>query len=118
VALDADAFYIRITRNQILGRPFLPCSILSEDYAEELLADAKELIDWQTLFADILRAAEDSSHATVDARMVERWQDNISLPLRTPGCIRTRLLVSPAEDSDISVDPRTPGIHPPDTPEA
>ena len=117
VALEADAFYIRVARNQILGRPFLPCSILSEEYVTELLADSKELIDWQTLFADILRASEDSSHATMDAQRVQEWQDSIVMPLRTPGRIRTRLMPSPSEDSEISVEPRTPGIHSPDTPE-
>jgi hypothetical protein len=59
VALEADALYIRVGKNQILGRPFLPCSILAGDYVTELLAEAKELVDWQTLFADIIRAAED-----------------------------------------------------------
>jgi hypothetical protein len=117
VALEANACYIRIARNQILARPFLPCAILAEDYLEELLADSKELVDWQTLFADIIRTAEDSNHATVDARMVGRWQDNLRLPLRTPGRIRPRLLLSPADDSEISADARTPGVHIPDTPE-
>ena len=85
VALEVDALCIRIARTQILGRPFLPCSILSEDYARELLADSKELVDWQTLFADILQASEDASHATMDTRLVERWQENIlKMPLRTP----------------------------------
>jgi hypothetical protein len=54
VALEADALYIRVGKNQILGRPFLPCTILSGDYVAELLAEAKELVDWQTLFADII----------------------------------------------------------------
>jgi hypothetical protein len=117
VALEADSFYICISRNQILGRPFLPCAILTEDYVEELLSQSKELIDWKTLFADIIRCSEDASHTTVDAGLVERWQGNISMPLRTPGRIRTRLLSSPAEDSKISADARTPGIHAPDTPE-
>jgi hypothetical protein len=116
VALEADDLYIRVARNQILGRPFLPCSILAEDYAKELLADSKELADWQTLFADILRASKDSSHATVDAILVERWQENIlRMPLRTPGRIRTRLLASSAKDSEISADKRSPGIHAQDT---
>jgi hypothetical protein len=116
--LEADALYIRVARNQILGRPFLPCSILLEDHAKELLADSKELVDWQTLFADILRASKDSSHATVDAILVERWQENIlRMPLRTPGRIRTRLLASSAKDSEISADKRSPGIHAQDTPD-
>ena len=83
----------------------------------EFLADLKELIDWQTLFAGILRAAEDSSHARMDAHRVQQWQDSIIMPLQTPGRIRTRLMPSPSEDSEISVEPRTPGIHTPDTPE-
>ncbi len=116
VALEANAFYICIGRHQVLGRPFLPCAILAEEYATELLADAKELVEWQTLFADIIRAAEDLSLATMDARLVELWQANLSMPLRTPGRIRTRLLSSPAEDSEISADARTPGIQAPDTP--
>ena len=39
------------------------------------------------------------------------------MPLRTPGRIRTRLLSSPGEDSEISAEERTPGIQAPDTPE-
>jgi hypothetical protein len=45
VALEADTLYIQVGKNQILGRLFLPCSILSGDYVGELLAEAKELVD-------------------------------------------------------------------------
>jgi len=96
VALEADALYIRVGKNQILGRPFLPCSIPAGDYVTELLAEAKELVDWQTLFADIIRAAEDSSNGIIDADLLHRWQENIGMPLRTPGRVRTRLLASPS----------------------
>ena len=37
---------------------------------EELLAEARELVDWQKMFSDIIRAAEDSSHATIDAELL------------------------------------------------
>jgi hypothetical protein len=118
VALEADALYIRVAKNQILGRPFLPCTILAEDYVTELLAETKELVDWQTLFADIIRAAEDSSHATIDAELLHQWQDSILRPLRTPGRIRTRLMASPSEDSEISGEERAAGIQDaPDTPD-
>jgi hypothetical protein len=30
VALEADALYIRVSKTQILGRPFLPCTILAQ----------------------------------------------------------------------------------------
>jgi hypothetical protein len=53
VALEVDASYIQVGKNQILGRTFLPCTILAKDYVEELLAKANELVDWQTMFADI-----------------------------------------------------------------
>ena len=102
VALEANALYICVGKNQILGKPFLPCTILADDYITELLAEAKELVDWQTLFADIIRAAEDSSHATIDAELLIQWQDNILRPLQTPGRIRTRLMALPLEDSEIS----------------
>jgi hypothetical protein len=81
------------------------------------MAESHELVDWQTLFADILKTSEDSSHATVDASLLRQWQDNIQMPLRTPGRIQTRLMASPSEASDISVEGHTPGIHMPDTPE-
>jgi hypothetical protein len=55
----------------------LHCNILSGDYNDELLAEAKELMDWQTLFADIIRSTEDSSHATIDADLLLQWQDNM-----------------------------------------
>ena len=42
--------------------------------------------------------------------MVELWQASLSMPLRTPGRVRT-------EDSEISADARTPGIQAPDTPD-
>jgi hypothetical protein len=54
VALEADTLYIKVGKNQILGRPFLPCSLLVGDYVTELLAKAKELVDWQTQFLDII----------------------------------------------------------------
>jgi hypothetical protein len=117
IALEVDTFYICIGCNQILGLPFLPCVILSDHYMAELLVSSKELVDWQTQFADIIRAAEDSSHAMVDAGVVECWKNHPRLPLRTPGCIMTKLLSSPVEDSDISTKARTPGIHALDTPE-
>jgi hypothetical protein len=117
VALEADACYIHIGRHQILGHPFLPCLILSEEYASELLEDSKELIEWQTLFANIIRAAEDSSLDTVNTGLVDLWQANLSMPLRSLGRIRTRLVSPPAEDSEISIKARTPGIHAPNTPE-
>jgi hypothetical protein len=44
VALEADALYIQVGKHQILGRPFLPYSILAEDYVEEVPAKAKELL--------------------------------------------------------------------------
>jgi hypothetical protein len=51
VALEADALFIRVGKNQILGRLFLPCTILSGEYVAELLAEArKELLDWQTFY--------------------------------------------------------------------
>ena len=118
VALEANALYIQVARKQILSSPFLPCSILADTYVEELLAQPRELVDWQTLFIDILRASEDSSHATVDAAMLLQWQENIQMPLRTPGRIRTRLMASPSEDSEISGEPQTPTVLMPDTPEA
>jgi hypothetical protein len=59
VALEADALYIRINRNQILGIPFIWCIILVDAFIEELLSEAKELAKWQTLFADIIRALDD-----------------------------------------------------------
>jgi hypothetical protein len=98
VALEADALYIRVGNNQILGRPFLPCSILSGDYVSELLAEAKEL----TLFADIICATKDSSHATIGTDLLLHWHDNISMPLQMPGRIRMRLLASPLEESKSS----------------
>jgi hypothetical protein len=117
VALEADALYIKVGNNQILGRPFLPCSILAGDYVTELLDASKELVDWQTQFSDIIQAAEDPSHATVNAELLLRWQDNIRMPLCTPGRVRRRLLASPSEDSEISTE-RGPGIQEaPDTPD-
>jgi hypothetical protein len=47
VALEADALYIRISRNQILGIRFFPCVILADNFIEELLSEAKELAEWQ-----------------------------------------------------------------------
>ena len=69
VALEADAFYIHILRNQILVCPFLPCSILANKHVEESLANPKELVDWQTLFTDILWATKDSSNNMIDAQL-------------------------------------------------
>ena len=117
VAVEANALYILIARKQILSSPFIPCSILAESYVEELLSDPRELVDWQTLFVDILRASEDSSHATVDAAALLQWQESIQMPLRTPGRIRTRLMASPSEDSEISGEPQTPTVLMPDTPD-
>jgi hypothetical protein len=97
VALEAEKLYIQVGKNQILGRPFLPCTILPGDYVVELLDEAKELLDCQTLFADIIHTAEDSSHTTINVDLLLHWQDNISMPLQTPGRIRTRLLASPLE---------------------
>jgi hypothetical protein len=54
VALEADALYIRISRNQILGICFVPCVILADGSVEDLLNEAKELAEWQTLFADVI----------------------------------------------------------------
>jgi hypothetical protein len=75
VALEADALYIRISRNQqILGICFVPCVILADDFVEELLNEAKELAEWQTLFADVIRASEDSDDTTLDVEHFNRWQ--------------------------------------------
>ena len=117
VALEANALYLQVARKQILSSPFLPCSILAESYIQELLTDSRELVDWKALFADVLRASEDSSHATVDASLLRLWQENIQMPLRTPGRIRTRLMGSPSADSEICGEVQTPMVHTAETPD-
>jgi hypothetical protein len=102
VALEANALYIRISHNQILGIRSVPCLILADDFIEELLNEAKELAKWQTLFADIIRASEDSDGTTLDAEHFNRWQQSINMPLQTPGTVRTRLMGSPSEESESS----------------
>jgi hypothetical protein len=117
VALEADALYIRISRNQILGVRFVPCVILADDFVEELLNEAKELAEWQTLFADVIRASEDSDDTTLDSEHFNRWQRSINMPLQTPGRVRARLMGSPSEESEssgaghvISQVPNTPEV--------
>jgi hypothetical protein len=44
-------------------------------------AEAKELVDWQTLLANIISAADDSSHANINTDLLFHWQDNPSMPL-------------------------------------
>jgi hypothetical protein len=46
VALEADALFIRVGKNQILGRLFLPCTILSGEYVAELLELRQERSFW------------------------------------------------------------------------
>jgi hypothetical protein len=116
VALDADVLYIRISRNLILGIRFVPCIILAANLIEELLNEAKELAEWQTLFADVIRASEDSDDTTLDGEHFNRWQQSINMPLRTPGRVRTRLMGSLSEDSEIS-DPGHVISQVPNTPE-
>jgi hypothetical protein len=90
VVLKADAFYIPIACNYILDSPFIPSSIiLSDDFIKELSNEAKELAEWQALCSDMIRASEDSSDLTINANRLGCWQQNISLPLHTPGRIRT-----------------------------
>jgi hypothetical protein len=58
--------------------------ILSDDYVVDLLAEVKELVDWQTLFADIICTTEDSGHVTIYVDLLLCWQDNISMSLINP----------------------------------
>jgi hypothetical protein len=32
VALEANTLYIQVAKNQVLSRPYLPCSILADTY--------------------------------------------------------------------------------------
>jgi hypothetical protein len=81
VALEADALYIRISRTHILGIRFIPCVILADDFVDELLNEAKELAEWQTLFAEVIRASENSDDTTLDAEHFNRWQQSINMSL-------------------------------------
>jgi hypothetical protein len=117
VFLEADALYIRISRTQILGICFIPCVILADDFVDELLNEAKELAEWQTLFAEVIRASENSDDTTLDAEHFNRWQRSINMSLRMPGRVRTRLMGSPSEESEssgaghvISQVPNTPEV--------
>jgi hypothetical protein len=101
-ALEAGALYIRISRNRILGIRFVTCVILADGFIEELLNEAKELAKWQALFADVIRAWEDSSDTTLDVEHFNRWPQSINMPLQTPGRIRKSLMDSPSEESEIS----------------
>jgi hypothetical protein len=69
---------------------------------KELLSKAKELAKWQTLFANGIPASEDSSNTTLDAEHFNRWQQKVNLQIRTPSRIRTSLMGSPSEESEIS----------------
>jgi hypothetical protein len=90
--------YIQVGKAQILGRFFLPCKILSV---------GKKACGSAYIICVYHPWAEDSSHATINANLLH---DNISMPLQTPGRIRTRFLSSLWEDSEIWMEDWASGI--------
>jgi hypothetical protein len=75
-------------------------------------------VEWQTTCKDIIHAAEDSSHATINVELLLWWQENIRMPLWTPGIIRIWLLASHLEASKILTNRHVLGMQEaPETPD-
>ena len=115
VALEADAIYIKPTKDRIFLSPYVPCLLLDESYIRELTGEVYDLVEARTLLRDLVIASQDLP-PRMNRKAIKDWRKEINGPLQTP--LRNRplsghqVIVEDASDDENAASPISPGFSP------